>query len=231
MGKRTLRLLGTVAVAGCCGIMLATCDKKGPDGAPVTAKQVVARVGNEVVTTLELQNEFRRANVPAEKQKDPETIRRVLRELVVRKFLLQQAIAAKLDREPTVLLDLLRSREQVLENAFLTRAVAAKAPSKADVDRYIADNPLKFAGRKLLSVEQIGFPLGAGSQSVIEASKEAKSLDEIDQKLTSAGIPHSRQINTLNSGDIPPDLTTRSKQARRLMRSFFASAPTAYSSR
>ena len=102
----------------------------------------------------------------------------MLSELVTRKYLLQQALAAKLDREPGVLLDMLRSREQVLENAFLTRAVASKAPSKADVDKYIANNPSKFANRKIFSVEQIGFPLGPSTQSVIDANKDAKSLDD-----------------------------------------------------
>ena len=80
------------------------------------------------------------------------------------------------------------------------RTVASKPPSKEDVDKYIANNPSKFANRKLLSVEQIGFPLGPTSQSVIDANKDAKSLDEIDQQLTSAGIPHSRQMGTLSSG-------------------------------
>ena len=68
--------------------------------------------------------------------------------LVVRKYLLRQAMAAKLDREPGVLLDLLRSREQILENAYLQRTAAAKAPGKADVDRYIANNPGEIRRQK-----------------------------------------------------------------------------------
>jgi EpsD family peptidyl-prolyl cis-trans isomerase len=204
MGRLPIPLFRIAAIVGCCGMMLAACGKKS-DQIGASGGQVVAHVGDEVVTTQELDNEFRWANIPADKQKDPELIKRVLGELVVRKHLLQQALAAKLDREPSVLLDLLRSREQVLENAYLTRTVASKAPGKADVDKYIENNPSKFANRKLLSVEQIGFPLGPASQSVIDANKDAKSLDEIDQGLTSAGIPHSRQMGTLNSGDIPPD--------------------------
>jgi hypothetical protein len=74
-----------------------------------------------------------------------------------------------------------------------------------DVDRYIANNPAKFAGRKLLSVEQIAFPIGPTTQSFVEANKDAKSLDEIDQKLTAASIPHGRQMAALNSGDLPPE--------------------------
>jgi EpsD family peptidyl-prolyl cis-trans isomerase len=188
---------------GCCGILLAGCGKKEEGGA--SRGQVVAHVGDQVVTIQEYENEFRYANIPADKQKDPEVIKQVLSNLVARKYVLQQALTAKLDREPSVLLDLLRSREQVLENAFLTRAAASKAPSKADLDRYIANNPSKFSNRKLFSVEQIGFPFGAGSQSFVDANKDAKSLDEIDQKLTTAGIPHGRQMGVLNSSEISQD--------------------------
>jgi len=122
-----------------------------------------------------------------DKQKDPDTLKKALGELVLRKYLLQQAVAAKLDREPGVLLDLLRSREQILANAALQRSAASKSPSKEDIDRYIANNPSSFR-QKLLAVEQIGFPLGPNSQSIIDANKNAKSLDEIDQQLTSAGV-------------------------------------------
>ena len=203
MANSLVRLFRVAAIVGCCGIMLAACGKK--TGQAGSKGQVVAHVGDQVVTTQELENEFRWTNVPPDKQKDPELIKRALGELVTRKYLLQQALAAKLDREPGVLLDLLRSREQVLESAFLTRTVASKAPGKADVDNYIANNPSKFANRKLLSVEQIGFPFGPNGQSVVDANKEAKSLDEIDQQLTSAGIPHSRQMGVLSSGEIPRD--------------------------
>ena len=207
MGALPVRLCRLAVIIGCCGFILAACGKKSGDQAAAAASkgQVVAHVGDEVVTTQELDNEFRLANVPIDKQKDPEFIKRVLGELVARKYLLQQALTAKLDREPGVLLDLLRSREQVLESAFLTRAVASKAPGKADVEKYIANNPSKFANRKLFSVEQIGFPVGPAGQSVIDANRDAKSLDEIDQQLTSAGIPHGRQMGTLNSSDLPQD--------------------------
>ena len=218
MGNLSIRLLRAAAIVGCCGLMLAGCGKKSGDQA-ASRGQVVAHVGDEVVTTQELENEFRLANIPPDKQKDPEVVKRVLSELVVRKYVLQQALSAKLDREPGVLLDLLRAREQVLENAFLVRTVASKAPGKADVDKYIANNPSKFANRKVFSIEQIAFPLGPTSQSVVDANKDAKSLDEIDQQLTSSGIPHSRQMGALNSSEITQDFysSDRSEESGRCL--------------
>jgi EpsD family peptidyl-prolyl cis-trans isomerase len=200
--SQLMRFCRLAAVVGCCGIALAGCGKKSGGQA---GGQVVAHVGEEVVTTQELENEFRWANVPADKQKDPDTVKKVLGELVLRKYLLQQAITSKLDREPSVLLDVLRSREQILANAVLQRIVASKSPGKADVDRYIASNPSRFSGRKLMTVEQIGFPLGPDSQSTIDANKDAKSLDDVDQQLTSAGVNHSRQLSRLDSAEIPKD--------------------------
>lgn len=205
----------TAAVVGICGLMLVACGKKGGDQPVASNSQVVAHVGTEVVTIQELENEYRWANIPINKQNDPDTIKKVLSDLVLRKYLLQQALNSKLDREPKVLLDVLRSREQVLANAFLVRKATEASAGKADVEDYIAKNPLKFSGRKFLTIEQIVFRLGSDSQSVIEANRDAKTLDEIDQQLTSAGVPHGRQMGVLNSGEVPQDFlaTMEAKKA------------------
>ena len=195
------RFCRAAAIVACCGL-LAACGNKKP---PATSGQVVAHVGDQVVTTQELDSELRLANIPPDKQKDPASIKQVLGDLVVRKYLLQQALAAKLDQEPGVLIDLLRAREKVLESAFLARAVSSKAPGKAEIDKYVASNPTKFANRKIYNVEQLAFPVTSATQSFVEANKNANSLDEIDQKLTAAGIPHGRQMGSLSSTDIPPD--------------------------
>jgi len=194
-----------IAVTFVCGLVLSGCGKKEGQGAASNG-QIVARIGNEDVTTQELENEFRLNNISPDKQKDPAIVKQVLSELVVRKYLLQQAVTAKLDREPGVLLDLLRARAQVLANAFLTRTVVNEPISKADIDNYIANNPSKFANRELVAVEQIVFPLAANAQSVVDATKQSKSLDEVDQQLTSMGVQHGRSMGALNSTEIPIDL-------------------------
>jgi EpsD family peptidyl-prolyl cis-trans isomerase len=127
----------------------------------------------------------------------------MLGQLVLRKYLLQQALTAKLDREPGVLLDILRSREQILASAYISRTVAEKTITQADIDKYIANNPLKFANRQLVSVEQIVFAIGPNAQAVVDAGKDLKTLDAIDQKLTSMNIPHNRTMGGLNTADIP----------------------------
>jgi EpsD family peptidyl-prolyl cis-trans isomerase len=131
-----------------------------------------------------------------------------LGDLVVRKYLVRQALDSKLDREPGALADILRSRELVLANTAISRSVAAKvsAISQTDIDKYIASNPLKFANRQSMAVEQITFPIGPNTQSAIDTMRDAKSLDEIDQKLTAMNIQHGRSIGSLNSADLPENL-------------------------
>jgi EpsD family peptidyl-prolyl cis-trans isomerase len=212
------RFSRAAAVLGLCGILSAGCSKKsGEQEAASSNSQVIARVGNEVVTVPEFENELRLLNIAPDKQKDQEVVKRVLNEMVTRKYLLSQAMNAKLDREPNVLLELLRAREQVLGNAYISRAVSAKlsAISRADIEKYVANNPLKFANRKVMTVEQIAFPLGANPQAVLDATKNASSLEEVDQKLTAMGIPHNRSMGTINSSEIPDELMNnmRAKKA------------------
>jgi EpsD family peptidyl-prolyl cis-trans isomerase len=190
-------------VLGLCTLALVGCGKKeqGASG----SGQVVAHVGDEVITNQEFENELRLANVPPNRQKDPAVVKQILGELVLRKYLLQQALSAKLDREPGVLLDLLRARTQVLATAYVARTVSAKPITQVDVDNYIAANPLKFANRQVLATEQIVFPIGSGSQAIIDDNKDAKSLDEVDQRLTIMGVPHNRAVGALDSGEIPEE--------------------------
>jgi EpsD family peptidyl-prolyl cis-trans isomerase len=205
-GRAVARIF--LAATFLCGVVLSGCGRGGDNQAAAPKGQVVAHVGNEVITTQELENEFRLNNIPADKQKDPATFKRIMNDLVARKYLARQALDAKLDREPGVLLDILRSRELVLANAAISRSVAAKvsALSNADVEKYIANNPTKFANRQIMAVEQITFPIGPNTQSVIDATRDAKSLDEIDQKLTAMGVPHNRSMGSINSAELPENL-------------------------
>jgi EpsD family peptidyl-prolyl cis-trans isomerase len=197
----------TALVVAFCGFALLGCSKKIEEKTEAPKSQVVARIGDEVVTTQELDNEFRLANIPTEKRKDAAAVRQILGELVTRKYMVRKALDAKLDREPTVLLDMLRARELVLANAVGSREVAEKssAITKSDIDSYIANNPLKFANRQIVSVEEIVFPANATSQALVDATKEMKTLDEVDQKLAAMGIAHARSMGTINSADVSSD--------------------------
>ena len=192
-----------------------TADQNAPAG------QVIAHVGTNDVTAQELENEFRLANLPFDKRSDAVT-KRVLGEIVLRKYAVQQAIAAKLDREPTVHLDILRAREQVLTNAVLQRDLTSKTSSigKSEIDQFIGAHPDQFAKREIFNVERIGLTANAETQGVVDATNDFKTLDQVSQKLGAMGIPYTRSTGVLDGGDLPSDFLSH-LQARKTDDIFF----------
>jgi EpsD family peptidyl-prolyl cis-trans isomerase len=197
-----------LAVGAIVSLTLLGCSKKNDGTSATSNSQIVARVGDQVVSAQELDTELRWNNVAADRRRDDAVVKRVLGELVARKYLLQQSLDAKLDREPTVLLDILRSREQVLARAFAMREVSrqASAISVADTEKYIIDHPLRFAKRKIFAVDQVSFSMGSIDQSLVDAMKDLSPLERVEQRLTELGIAHTRSAASLSTSEIPDEL-------------------------
>ena len=198
---RPWRLAATMC-ALLAAIVLSGCGKK--QEATAVVGQVIAHVGPDDVTQQELDNEMRLANVPADKRSD-EVVKAVLSRIIERKYLVQQAIAAKLDREPTQHLDLLRSREQILAGAYVQRDLATKATSIStnDIDSYIQAHPIQFAKRQLFQIEQISFPPQPNMDALAASTKDFKSLDQVEAKLNELNIKFSRGTGDDGHGDAP----------------------------
>jgi EpsD family peptidyl-prolyl cis-trans isomerase len=217
LSSSRFQLVGrNVFLAALCGLLLAGCGKKEEGeqaGAP--KGQVIAHVGKDDVTIQELENEFRWASIPQDKRDDA-VVKRILGDLTKRKYFVQKALAAKLDRQPTVLLDLLRSREQILATSFIQRDVASKSTAigKGDIDKYIAGHPLMFDRRQLLTVDKVSIPLTSNARVAIEATKDLKSLEEIEQKLTEMGMLHNRSMGVISSGDLTEEFLNTLKSQK-----------------
>jgi EpsD family peptidyl-prolyl cis-trans isomerase len=198
------RVAATVLALGA-AVALAGCGKKQESQA--TLGQVVAHVGPDDVTQQEVDNELRLANVPADKRTD-QVVKAALSRIIERKYLDQQAIAAKLDREPTVHLDLLRSREQILAAAYAQRELARQVStiSQTEVAGYIQAHPDQFAKRQLFQIEQVSFPPQSDMEGLAAAAKDFKTMDQVEGKLTELGIKYSRGPATLDAATLPPEL-------------------------
>ena len=172
-----LAVVGALALAGCGG------KKEKEQGA---VGQVIAHVGPDDVTQQELDNEMRLANIPVDKRSDA-VIKAALTRVLERKYLVQQALAAKLDREPTVHLDLLRAREQILGGAYVQRELGQKVSgiSTSEVDAYIQGHPDQFAKRQIFQIEQVSFAPQPGMEQVATAAKDFKALDQVEADSTS----------------------------------------------
>jgi EpsD family peptidyl-prolyl cis-trans isomerase len=204
MSRRRWRVAALVCALPV-AMLLAGCGRKQETQAVVG--QVIAHVGPDDITQQELDNELRLANVPADKRSD-EVVKAALSRIVDRKYLVQQALAAKLDREPTVHLDLLRAREQILAGAFVQRDLSSKmsAISKNEIDDYIQGHPKQFEQRELFQVDQISFVTPKDVEALAAATKDFKSLDQVVAKLNEMNIKFSRGPATLDSATMPPQM-------------------------
>jgi EpsD family peptidyl-prolyl cis-trans isomerase len=204
MSRRRWRI-AALACALPVAMLLAGCGKKQAETAVVG--QVIAHVGPDDVTQQELDNELRLANVPVDKRND-QIVKAALSRVVERKYLVQQAIAAKLDREPTVHLDLLRSREQILAGAFVQRDLSSKmsSVSKNEIDSYVQAHPKQFDQRELFQVDQISFTTPKDVEALSAATKDFKSLDEVEAKLNAMNVKFSRGTATLDSATMPAEM-------------------------
>ncbi len=198
------RIAATVLALGAT-LALIGCGKKQETQAAVG--QVIAHVGPDDVTQQELDNELRLANVPSDKRSD-EVVKAALSRIIERKYLVQQALAAKLDREPTVHLDLLRAREQILASAYAQRELQSKfsALSKSEIDAYIQAHPDQFAKRQLFQIEQITFVPQKDMEQLAASVKDFKSLDQVEAKMNELGIKYSRGPATLDSATMPEQM-------------------------
>ena len=198
------RIAATIlAVTG--ALALAGCGKKAEG--PAVVGQVIAHVGPDDVTQQELDNELRLANVPADKRTD-DVVKAIMARIVERKYLVQQAVAAKIDREPTVHLDLIRSRENILAGAYAQRDVSQKATaiSKSEIDGYIQGHPDQFARRRIFDIEQVTFAPIKDMEGLAAATKDFKTIDQVEAKLNQLGVKFSRGPAALDSATMPAQM-------------------------
>ncbi len=202
-------------------LLLAGCSKKDGDR-PVG--EVIAHVGADDVTIQELENEFRLANVPADKRSDA-NVKKALEAIVTRKAVARQAMTAKFDREPTVQLDVLRDKEEILARTFLQRKLSTLAAGvgESDLDQYTASHPAQFANRVIFVTDQLEVPARSLSPAVGEATKNAKSIAEVEQKLAELKIPSKHQAGAFDSATLPAQMTQQ-LQANKASDVFFIHA-------
>jgi peptidyl-prolyl cis-trans isomerase C len=181
--------------------IVSSCEKK-PGG------QSVAVVNNEEITAADLNAELNNSNVSAaDASKDVRA--QALERLVNRRLLAQQAKSDGLDKTPDFLNQQRRTTEDLLINMLVSRqANTQQVPSAADIAKFEAAHPGVFAKREIWTLDQLNFPLpkDAGVTAKLTA---AKSLGEVAQALTAAGIQFTKGTKQFDSAVLPPNLYTQ----------------------
>jgi EpsD family peptidyl-prolyl cis-trans isomerase len=167
--------------------------------------QTVAIVNNEEITAAELNAEL--TNNAAANSADTKQARAAaLQRLVDRKLLVQQAKSDGLDKSPEFINQQRRTTEDLLINMLVSKRLnTAKLPTPEEIARFETTRPEAFAGREIWTLSQLIYPLpkDAGLTAKIQA---AKSLDEIAQALTAAGVQFTRETKKIDTAMFPHNI-------------------------
>ena len=187
---------GSVMLAVGGALVLSACSSK-PTG------QVAAKVDGDEITTTELNTELQGVQVP--KGADTKALQRqALQRVIDRKLLANAARQENLDQSPEFVV-----RRQQLEDALLVQlltqkiARGLKAPTAADADKFMTDNPSMFSGRTILALDQIRFPMPEQQEFVKELGA-AHSMAEVVAVLNRLGIKFERGNAQVDTAQLPP---------------------------
>ena len=116
-----------------------------------------------------------------------------LDKVIDRELLVQQALAARLDRDPQVLHALDDARRQVLAQAYLeSRASAAAGSARDEVRAFYEENPALFAERRVYRLRELIVSAPAEMIDVLRAeAAKARELEELATWLRGRGAKFS----------------------------------------
>ncbi|UAK24144.1 EpsD family peptidyl-prolyl cis-trans isomerase [Sphingomonas nostoxanthinifaciens] len=193
MSRRIGLMMACAAAA-----LVAGCHKT-PQG------QVAATVNGDEVTLQEINTELQGANLPNSANK--ETAQRVLLQRVIdRKLLIGAAKDKGIDKSPEYLSEKRRADEMLLAQAYAKQQLAAvPLPTDAEINKFMTDHPTAFAGRELLSLDQVRFP-PPKDLKMLSALDQDHTLDAVVAHLTAMGIKFERRPAGLDTAAAPAQL-------------------------
>jgi EpsD family peptidyl-prolyl cis-trans isomerase len=163
--------------------------------------QTVAVVNNHEITAADLNAAL--AGDPGAAG-DPKAARAVaLQKLIDRQLLVQQAQSDGIDKSPDFLNQQRNLTDELLINMLVRRKVStSQVPSPAEIGQYEASRPEMFANREIWTLDQVLYPLPKDPALNAKLSA-AKTLDEIIQLLTAAGVQMKRGTKKIDTAVFP----------------------------
>lgn len=175
----------------------------GNGGAP--KGQVVAKVGKDEVTLLDLQGELAGFRAPnAEVRKAAE--RQALNSIIQRKLLAQAAEEKKIDKSPEFARLRERTNEALLVRTWQDQLVrAVPTPSLDEAQKFINEHPDIYGARKRLTIDGIRFT-APNDPTLAAALKPLNTLDEVRALLTERKIAFTGGAGELDAFAVDPRL-------------------------
>lgn len=186
-----------LAVSGC-----------GGKGGKLDKGQVVASVDGEEITVFELNAELQASQVP------PGTDRKLaeqlaLQRIIERKILAKVAREQKLDKTPAFLIQERRADELILTTMLRDKIAGGIAqPTDAEVEKYQAAHPDRFAQRKIYAIDQVVFAPPSSAAKLKEFAP-LKTLDQLTAKLSADNVQFRRAPSQIDTAALPPEIAAK----------------------
>ena len=168
-----------MAAIACVG--LASCGESQPKG------QVVAKVGKDEVTVLDLQSALAGFKAPDAKTRKAAE-QQALAAIVQRKIIAQAAHKQKIDKTPEYARLQEQMNETLLARTWQEQVVkAVPAPSTEDAQAFVDKHPDLYSARKKFSVDALRFTL-PNDPTLTQALQPLHTMEEVKALLTERKI-------------------------------------------
>ena len=201
-----MRVSWTPAIASVACLWICACHPGGKAGSAGGPRgQVVATVDGKEITLTQLNAELAGANTPT-----PEARKKVEQEalgmIIEREALAQAARDQGLDKTPAFTV-----QKQRLEDNLLAQTLASKvadsvpAPTREEVERYMADHPEFFSQRRIFAIDQIRMARPTDPK-LLKELQPLHTLADIESLLQREQVKYQRGTATLDAIRANPKL-------------------------
>ncbi len=167
--------------------------------------QALVSVNGQEVTTLQLNDEIKRAGIRADQYETAS--KQLLESLIARQLIMDEAIRNKLDRTPDVMQARERANAQIIAQAYLQGIVSKVIkPSRAEIDEYFHKHPEYFSERKQFDLTILRIATKDLSNELKAIIDAAKSVNEIATWLDKKNIQYFRNLTSRNTTDLPAEM-------------------------
>jgi EpsD family peptidyl-prolyl cis-trans isomerase len=171
------------------------------------ATQVAAKVNDAEISVHEINSVLSKAS-GVTNENAARARKEILDRLIDQQLAVEQAMKAKLDRNPDVMMSVEAAKREVLARAYLQQLAAAQPkPADEEVTRYFDEHPDLFAGRKVYNIQELVIPkAGIAPDTLRQAVSTARSMDEIAAWLKANNVPARGNAGSRAAEQMPIEL-------------------------
>ena len=182
-------------------LLLAGCGSKHQSN---SSSQVMAKVNGEEITVHQFNLLLSHSGKNPEKV-DDSVKKQIINDLIEETLLTQQAITAKLDRDPQAMIEIEEAKRRILAQVWLEKSVrAVSKPSQQEIDQYYEQNPELFSKHNVYNLKEIIINNSKEIEHRVEKQLEGnKQLDEFLTKLDADKIVYQASLETAGTEALP----------------------------